>query len=320
MSTGEPVDPGGMHRTMLRWYPARWRARYGDELIAMIEDDLGGSCPTVTYRWALARSGMGERLREAGLIGDSVPPGERVHGGALAVLCAFAVFVIPGVAFAKISEHWDQSIHRGSRHLPAVSYNLLGALAVACGLVVILAAGALLPNFVQFLRTGGWPAIRRRVRWAALVTSATAAVGAGLVIWAHQLTAHQRNAGFGWYQFLFAVAGILFAATIITWMSAAVSATRRLTIGLAKLRVLGVLAVAVAACMPIMTAAAAAWWGTMAATAPWFLAGTPAGSSPSPLAANLLSVLIVMTIASGAGIFGLLRVIRSWHVLQGAPG
>jgi hypothetical protein len=318
MSTGQIVDPGG--RAMLRWYPARWRARYGDELIAMIEEDLEGTRPSLPYRWALARSGMGERLREVGLTGDSVPPGDRIRGGALAVLCAFAVFVLPGVAFAKISEHWDQSIHRGSRHLPAVSFNLIGALAVACGLVVIVAAVALLPNFVQFLRTGGWPAIRPRVRWAALVTSATAVVGAGLVVWAHQLTDHQRNAGFGWYQFLFAVVAILFAATIVSWAAAAVSATRRLTIGLAKLKMIGVLAVAVAACMPVMTAAAAAWWGTMATTAPWFLAGTPVGSSPSPLAANLLSVLIVMTIASAAGIFGLLRVLRSWRVLQSAPG
>jgi hypothetical protein len=117
---------------------------------------------------------------------------------------------------------------------------------------------------------------------------------------------------------LFVIVGILFTATFATWSAAAVGATRRLNIGLAKLKVLGILAVAVAICMPVMTAAAAAWWGSMVTTAPWFLAGTPAGSSPSPLAANLLVVLIVMMIASGAGIFGLLRVIRSWHELQSA--
>ena len=65
----------------------------------------------------IARSGLNKQLREAGLIGNSVSPSERVRGGALTVLCAFALFVIPGVGFAKISEHWDQSIHRGSRHL-----------------------------------------------------------------------------------------------------------------------------------------------------------------------------------------------------------
>ena len=308
-----------MTRSMLRWYPARWRARYGDEFSAMIEDDLGGRRPTVRYRWAIARSGVSERLRDAGLLGNSVPPAERVRGGALTVLCAFALLVIPGVAFAKISEHWDQSIHQGPpRHVPAVFFNLLGSFAVACGAAAALAALVILPTFVQFIRTGGWPGIRRRVRWAASVTLATVVAGGSLVVWAQHLTAHQRNAGFGWYQLMFVVVGILFSATVVAWTAAAVVATRRLHIELAKLRVLGILAVAVAMSMPIMTAAAAAWWGSMATAAPWFLAGTPAGSSPSPLAANLLVVLIVMMIASTAGMFGSLRVIRSWPLFQRA--
>jgi hypothetical protein len=304
---------------MLRWYPARWRARYGDEFSAMVEDDLGGRRPTIHYRWSIARSGLNERLRDGGLLGRSVPPAERVRGGALAVLCAFALFVIPGVAFAKISEHWDQSIHRGpARHVPAVFFNLLGSLAVACGVAVGFAALALLPSFVQFVRTGGWPAIRRRVRRATTVTFATIVAGGGLVVWAQHLTARQRNAGFGGYQLMFVVVGILFSASVVAWTAAAVAATRRLNIHLAKLKVLGTLAVAVAMCLPIMTAAAAAWWGSMAITAPWFLAGTPLGSSPSPMAANLLAVLIVMVVASIVGILGVLRVISSWHLLQSA--
>jgi predicted permease len=77
-----------------------------------------------------------------------------------------------------------------------------------------------------------------------------------------------------------------------------------------------VLAILVAVCMPVMTAAAAVWWGSMMTIAPWFLAGTPLGSSASPLATNLLVVLIVMMIASGAGVMGLFRVIRSWRLFQ----
>ena len=304
---------------MLRWYPAGWRARYGDEFSAMVEDDLGGRRPTVHYRWTIARSGVSERLRDAGLLGNSVPPAERVRGGALTVLCAFALFVIPGVAFAKISEHWDQSIHRGPpRHVPAVFFNLLGSLAVACGVAVALATLAILPTFVQFIRTGGWPAIRPPVHRATSVTVATVVAGGGLVVWAQHLSAPERNTGFGWYQLMFVVVGILFSATVATWTAAAVVATRRLTIELAKLRFLGLLAVAVAMCMPIMTAAAAGWWGSMATAAPWFLAGTPVGSSPSPVAANFLVVLIVMMSASIAGLFGVFRVVRSGTLLQGA--
>jgi hypothetical protein len=314
MSKGDDA----MSRSMLRWYPARWRGRYGDEFTAMIEDDLGGRAPSVCYRWAIARSGLSERARDAGLLGNSVPPAERVRGAALTVLCAFALFVIPGVAFSKISEHWDQSTPPGSRHLAAVSFNTLTALEVACPLLVVFAAVALLPTFTHFIRRGGWPDIRRRVRWAASVTLATVVLGTGFVLWAQHLTRQQRNDGFGWYQLMFVVIGILFAATTFTWAAAAVAVTRRLDVGLAKLKALSILAVAVAICMPVMTIAAAVWWWSMATSAPWFLAGTPVGSAPSPLTANLLGTLIVMTIASGAGIFGLLRVIGSWGPLQSA--
>jgi len=317
MSTdGTRRGTGPTSRSLLRWYPARWRARYGDEFMAMIEDDLGGRRPTLRYRLSIARSGLSERLRDAGLVGNAVSPSERVRGGALTVLCAFALFVIPGVAFAKISEHWDQSFHRGPRHVPAVAFNLLASLAGACGVAVALAAFALLPTFVTFVRAGGWPAIKRRVKWAVIATLATATAVGSLAVWASHLSSHQRNTGLGWYQLSFVIAAALFAVAVATWAAAAVAVTRRLDVGSDQLKVGGVLAVLVGVCMPVMTAAAALWWGSMATTAPWFLAGTPVGSSPSPWATNLLGVLVVMTIASGAGIFGVLRVIRSWSELE----
>jgi len=282
----------------------------------MVEDDLGGRRPEVRYRMSIARTGLHERLHAVGLVGNEVPPSEQVRDGALTVLCAFALFVVPGVAFAKISEHWDQSFQRGPRHLPAVSFNLLASLAGACGVAIALAAVALLPAFVQFLRTGGWPAIRRRVQWAVIATLATAAVVGALAVWAGHLTNHQRNSGFGWYQLLFVVAALLFSAAVASWSVAAVAVTRRLDVGSGQLKVGGSLAVVVGLCMPLMTGAAALWWGSIATTAPWFLAGTPTGSSPSPWTTNLLSVLILMTIASGFGVFGVFRVNRSTRALS----
>ncbi|MGH9095892.1 MAG: hypothetical protein ACRDWB_00550 [Acidimicrobiales bacterium] len=318
MSAGErPAGTDSETGSMLRWYPAGWRARYGDELAAMIEDDLGGRPPTLGFRWSIARAGMGERLRGAGLVGDSVPPSGRVRGGAFTVLCAFALFVIPGAGFAKISEHWDEAYTHGSRHVPAVSYNLLAGLAVACGVAVLLGVATVLPDFLRFLRGGGWSAIRRRVAWAVLATLATGAVAAALAISARHLTDHQRNGGSDWYQLLFMAFVILFACTLGTWSSAAISATRHLHLRTGQLKFTGWLAVAVAVSMPIMTAAAAVWWGSVASAAPWFLAGTPAGSSPSVWAINLLLALILMTVASAVGLFGLTRVVRSWRLLPG---
>jgi hypothetical protein len=300
---------------MLRWYPARWRARYGDEFIAMVEDDLGSRSPTLRYRLAIARSGMSERLRDAGLVGSSGSPLDRIRGGILTVLCAFALFVIPGVGFAKVSEHWDQSVYDSSRHLPAISFNLVGSLAVACGAAVIIAACVLLPSFARFVRAGGWTTIKQRVGWAVSATSATVAVGGALVLWARHLTNHERNAGFGWYQLLFVIVAILFTASIVTWTATLVAAVCRMNIGLPQLKAAGVLAVLMAVGMPVMTVAAAVWWGAMATTAPWFLAGAPRGSASSPLTASLFGVLVVMTTASSVGVLGLFRVVGTWRLL-----
>jgi hypothetical protein len=51
-------------RRVLRWYPAAWRRRYGEELIAMLDDDTHGhdELPRRT-RMSLIRSGLIERVR-----------------------------------------------------------------------------------------------------------------------------------------------------------------------------------------------------------------------------------------------------------------
>jgi drug/metabolite transporter (DMT)-like permease len=303
-------------KAILRWYPARWRSRYGDEFAAMIEDDLEGRKVTLRYRLSLIRSGLNERFHDAGLVGESVSPSERIRGGALSVLCAFSLFIIAGIGIAKISEHWGRSVSEGSRRLPTVSFTLFECLAAACCAAVMLAVAILLPTFAQFLRGGGWAAIKRRVGWAAAITVATAAVGAGLVVWADHLNSFQRNHGFGLYQLLFMIGAIFVAATVVSWLVAAVAATRRLDLRPGQIKIAGALAISVALCMSVMTAAAALWWGSIAAVAPWFFAEGPVRTSSSPIAINLVVVLIMMTIASAVGLFGLLRVVRSWRLLQ----
>ena len=60
-------DPG----RALRWYPSAWRARYGDELGALIEDQLDGCPPTMRFSMNLALAGLKERAREAWNVGPS---------------------------------------------------------------------------------------------------------------------------------------------------------------------------------------------------------------------------------------------------------
>jgi hypothetical protein len=55
--------------TLLRWYPRAWRDRYGEELLALIQDTLEEGHPAWQLRLGVAWGG----LRERGLVvGDSV--------------------------------------------------------------------------------------------------------------------------------------------------------------------------------------------------------------------------------------------------------
>jgi hypothetical protein len=50
-------------RRILRWYPATWRRRYGEELVAMLEDTYGDDKLAQRVRISLVRSGIAERVR-----------------------------------------------------------------------------------------------------------------------------------------------------------------------------------------------------------------------------------------------------------------
>jgi hypothetical protein len=55
------VNPRDAER-VLRYYPAAWRRRYGDELIAMLDDTYGEGKLRLRVRMSLVRSGLMERI------------------------------------------------------------------------------------------------------------------------------------------------------------------------------------------------------------------------------------------------------------------
>jgi len=56
------VNPRDAKR-VLRWYPAGWRRRYGEQLIAMLDDTYGEGKLRLRVRMSLVRSGLMERIR-----------------------------------------------------------------------------------------------------------------------------------------------------------------------------------------------------------------------------------------------------------------
>jgi len=287
-------------------------------LLTLLADQGEGAQPSFRVRVEIAWAGLKERLRGSGLVGDSKPAAQRAWAGALLVLCAWTVFVFGGASFQKLSEHFQQAVPVGSRALPEITFDAVVAAAL-CGAFVVL-AGALTaaPAFGLFLRSGGWPQIRRRVGWAAASTVLTAAALVALTPWAHSLTGSQRNGGIATYTAGFMAFVLLCAATLWLWTAVAVAAARRIEVSDRLLRVETTLALMLFALMIVICLMAAAWWGTVASASPWFLNGTAPGTHPSVVTANLVVALSLMVLGSAIAWWGAFRIGSNWRASRPA--
>ena len=296
---------------MLRWYPPAWRARYGDELMAMIEDEPGARRPTFRFNASMAWHGLRERGHEAGLLGDGASPGERVRSGSLLVLCAWAAFMLAGASFSKASEHFARALPPAGRGVPQVAFDVVAVLGVVG--VTLVAVGALLavPSFVRLLRIGGWTHVRGSVLRASLLTVVTVAGVLTLSEWAQHLSGFQRNGGDGFYAAAFGAWALLAAVTLGQWTGAAVAAARRIEFAAGVLRLQALLAIGVAGVMVVITGATALWWSSMAQSAPWFIDGTARGTSPSPFNLQLVVTLALMLAAALSAVYGVSRIVRA---------
>jgi hypothetical protein len=315
----EPTPTGGSEAPAvgagdprLRWYPARWRARYGDEFAALLDDEYGGHLP-ITARWALVVGGLRERGRQSGLTGDSAAPADALNAGVLMVLAAWTAFAGAGASFAKFSEHFDQALahQAGAHHVPDVAFSVLQAVAAVVGGTVVVGLVLALPALVRYLRAEGWAHLRRPVRRASAATALTATVTVPVLVWAHALTPPQRS-GFHWYGALFLAWAGLIAVTAVLWLVVAVAAGRRLQLSPATLRAEATLAAVVAVGMAAMVGATVVWWAAMANAAPAFLQASPGGAPGSSWDLWLVATVAVMVVALGVASCGLVRGARAW--------
>lgn len=304
-----PAEGAGDPR--LRWYPARWRARYGDEFAALLDDEYGGHLP-VTARWALVAGGLRERARQSGLSGDSASPADALNAGVLMVLVAWTVFAGAGASFAKFSEHFDQALahQAGAHHVPDVAFSVIQAVAAVVAGTVLVGLLLALPALARYLGRGGWVHVRRPVRRASAVTVLTALVTVPVLVWAHALTPPQRN-GFHWYGALFLAWTGLIAVTAALWLVVAVAVGGRLRLSPATLRAEAMLAAVVAVGMALMVGATVVWWAAMANAAPAFLRASPGGAPGSSWDLWLVATVAVMVVGLGVASCGLVRAARA---------
>ncbi len=272
------------YERLLRCYPPRWRARYGDEMTALLEDTHAGGRPPVRVCIGLARTGLAERVREAGLAGPTPDPARRLRSASLVVLCGWSAFVLGGCLFAKFSDNWVAGTPPADRWVPSAAYDVVAVSGVIGCAAVLGAALAVGPAFWRLMAGGGWASVRRRFAWAAASLAGAVVLAAATVAWAHRLNAPQRNGMIPGYSALAAVTALAGVIALLCATVAAVAVGRRIALSTRASRRLGVLALGLTGLMVGVLAGIVAWWVAEAVHAPWVLGrgiGGHAFSSPA---------------------------------------
>ena len=306
------------HETLLRWFPSSWRARYGDEFLALLEDTSKGDRIAFSTQLSVARAGLGERLRGAALLGNTGTAERRARRACLVVLCAWVAFVVAGANFAKVAEGYGQVVPHGARPLAIGSYAVVYAAALVGAIVVACGACALLPAFLRYLRAGGWASVRRPVLRALAATATAALCLGGLIALAHSLTPAERNGQLfansaRWYYVVaFEATGLVVTLALALLAAAAVAVVDKLEISSTILRFEAVLSYVLAGAMCAITVATALWWTTIATRARWFLNGGRVGTDGSWLDPRLAVGLFLMLVGTCAAGYAVKRISSSW--------
>jgi hypothetical protein len=298
-------------RGILRWYPARWRERYGSELLAMVEDVSEGHAPSLSLRRSLQLAGLKERLREHALVGRDRPPADRVRAGARVILVAWAALVVAGCGFAKFTEHWQVGVPVRDRFVPDLMYGIVVVLAVLGALAVLGVVATALPSLRGALAAGRWRLARRPVLAACGLTVVAVASTAGLAAWAHHLTNAQRNGASLVYSGAFISWALLVVAMVVAWTIAAVAVERHVDMSPRLVRAVGIGASVLVVCTVAIAGAILVWWIAVARTAPWVLGSNQLGTPASPWAWPLAGEAAVAVVAAVIALLGATRLVSA---------
>jgi hypothetical protein len=237
--------------SLLRWYPRAWRERYGEELLALIQDTLDEGQPTWRLRLGVAWGGLRERAHQARHAG-------RAAVKRLARPDRWWSLFVTGLVLATLPEAMTESPSQ-ARGWQAPAVDGLLAAVVLTGAVVLASGLMAFPALVRFLQAGGWPKIRRRVMWAAGATVVSGGALAGLSFASSSRSSAQLNASWAYSVGLLA-GGLAVAVAIGLWASAAVATARHLTLAPRVRAAQLVLGAITAVTVTVMFVTLVLWW------------------------------------------------------------
>ena len=281
-------------------------------MVALLEDTYQtASAVPLRARFGLVRAGCVERLRSGGLLGSGQSADDRLRAASCLVLAGWALFLVAIAIFGKVTDNWFNDSPAAGRWVASSGFDVVTLAAAAGCAVVLVAALMALPRFVGLLRAGGWPQVRAPVIVALASGVVAAGLLAGAVVWAHHLSAQERNGGLPVYGlfFLTVSAAVVVALGCATW--AAITLARRLMLSSRQLRTAGLLALVLSAVMVVALVGMVAWWASESAHAPGYLLqaignGVPFTSATVP--PTLLASGALMTIGLVLAGWGSLRI------------
>ena len=253
---------------LLRWYPRTWRERYGEELLALIQDTLDEGRPTWRLRLSVAWGGLRERVHQA------VRAGTAAAAAAAAKRTSTGWLITVVAAMILGSLPWDlkAALPPARAWQKTASFDaLVGAFAVT-GVVVLASGLVAAPAFIAFLREGGWQQIRCRVAWAAGATVAAGGGLAGLFLAERSMSSTQVNHSWAYGIGVVATTAALVVASGL-WASAVTATAKHLKLA-TRARAAQPLLVAVT-----LTAAQAIlpanliWLAATQSSLPWLVVG-----------------------------------------------
>ena len=207
---------------LLRWYPRAWRERYGDELLALIQDTLDEGRPTWRLQLSVITGGLRERGHQAG---QAIRAAIKRPSG----LDLWAKMLAAGSMVAILPQNLSESPPPARGWQAVAAFDAVLAAVALTGAVVVASGLAALPALVRFLRAGGWPKIRRRVATAGGATVVAGGGLAGLVLVSGSRSPAQLDASWA-YLVGFLATGLAVTAAIGLWAIAAAATARHLTL------------------------------------------------------------------------------------------
>lgn len=244
---------------LLRWYPRAWRDRYGEELLALIQDTLEEGRPIWRLRLGVARGGLSERGHQA----------KRAAVKRLTTPNPAGTMVVAGLIFASLPANL-MTATSPVRGWQVAAFDALLTAVCLTGAVVAVDGLAALPALVKFLRADGWPKIRRQVAWAVGATAVAGGALASLVLAAGSRSAAQLAASWA-YTSGFLGTGMAMAVAIALWATAAAATAKHLALAPRVRAAQLILSAATGVMVTVMLATLNFWW--VVTQAPAWLAG-----------------------------------------------